>query len=90
MTSTQTAEHERFLTVLLRHLTAVEVIEQIPAERALRMLGLNSMRAVDLVIDLEDEFGFQFPDEAFSDETFETSASLWGVVAGLRTEPATR
>lgn len=88
-TSTQTAEHRQFLRVLLRYLTAVEAIEQIPPDRALRMLGLNSMRAVDLVIDLEEEFSFLFPDDAFRDETFETAASLWDVVAALRTEPAT-
>jgi acyl carrier protein len=91
MTSTHTpatgTEHHRFLAVLLRHLTAVDGVEQIPPDRALRMLGLNSMRAVDLVIDLEDAFDFQFPDEAFTDETFETAAGLWDVVAGL-TRPA--
>lgn len=89
MTSTPTPEYQRFLTVLLGHLTAVDAIEQIPPNRALRMLGLNSMRAVDLVIDLEEEFGFLFPDETFRDETFETAASLWDVVAALPTEPAT-
>jgi acyl carrier protein len=54
------------------------------------MLGLNSMRAVDLVIDLEEEFGFLFPDETFRDETFETATSLWDVVASLPTEPVTQ
>ena len=78
-----TAGHEGFLAVLLRHLTAVESIEEIPLDRDLRMLGLNSMRAVDLVIDLEEEFGFLFPDEAFRDETFATAGDLLAVVGGL-------
>jgi acyl carrier protein len=44
------------------------------------------MRAVDLVIDLEEEFDFLFSDELFTDETFSTAANLWGVVGGFLPE----
>jgi acyl carrier protein len=81
-----TDAHERFLRVLLRHL-AVDSPAEIPPEAALRMLGLNSMRAVDLVIDLEEEFDVLFPDELFTDETFATATSLWHTVSGLLPEP---
>jgi acyl carrier protein len=77
-----TDSHDRFLRVLLRHLL-VDSPAQVPPEAALRMLGLNSMRAVDLVIDLEEEFGFLFADELFTDETFATAGSLWRAIGGL-------
>jgi acyl carrier protein len=77
-----TDSHDRFLLVLLRHLV-VDSPAQVPPEAALRMLGLNSMRAVDLVVDLEEEFGFLFTDDLFTDETFATAESLWRAVGGL-------
>ena len=70
-------ERQRFLEVLVRHLGAAESVADICAGKSLRMLGLNSMRAVDLVIDLEEELDFVFPDAEFTDETFSTAARLW-------------
>ena len=72
---------DEYLTVLLRHLGAVDKIEDIAPDVNLRALGLNSMRAVDLVMDLEDQFGFVFPDEAFTDEVFDTADTIWTVVS---------
>lgn len=76
-----TDQHEAFLKVLLQHLGAVQTIDQITPTVNLRTLGLNSMRAVDLVMDLEDGFDFTFPDSAFTDEVFATADSIWGVVS---------
>jgi acyl carrier protein len=76
-----TDRHEEFLHVLLQHLGAVETIDQITPAENLRALGLNSMRAVDLVMDLEDAFEFVFPDTAFTDEVFATADSIWAVVS---------
>jgi acyl carrier protein len=76
-----TDRHDEFLRVLLGHLGAVENVDQIVPGANLRTLGLNSMRAVDLVMDLEEAFDFTFPDEAFVDEVFATADTIWAVVS---------
>ncbi|MFI0939399.1 acyl carrier protein [Streptomyces sp. NPDC021020] len=72
---------DTFRAVLVRHLAAVDRPEDIPPDVNLRALGLNSMRAVDLVIDLEDTLGIVFPDDAFTDEVFESARTIWAVVS---------
>jgi acyl carrier protein len=39
-------------------------------------LGLDSMAAVNLLLDLEQAFDVQIPDDLLSAETFETFASV--------------
>jgi acyl carrier protein len=73
-------QREAFLKLLVAHLGAVETVDQIAPDASLRSLGLNSMRAVDLVMDLEDSFDFAFPDSAFTDEVFATADTIWAVV----------
>lgn len=73
---------DEFRAVLVRHLVAVDDPAEIPADVNLRSLGLNSMRAVELVVDLEDSLGVVFPDDAFNDEVFRTAATLWDALSG--------
>jgi acyl carrier protein len=75
---------QAFTAILREHLPAGAREGEIPLEAPLRDLGLNSMRAVDLLIGLEDQFGVTFPDEALTDETFATGAALLGVLLTLR------
>lgn len=72
---------DEFRAVLVRHLVAVDDPADIPADVNLRSLGLNSMRAVELVVDLEDTLGVVFPDDAFNDEVFRTAATLWDALS---------
>lgn len=72
---------DAFRAILVRYLAAVADPADIPPDAALRALGLNSMRAVDLVIDLEDTLGIVFPDDAFTDEVFATASTIWAVVS---------
>jgi acyl carrier protein len=46
-------------------------------------LGLDSMSAIELVIDIEDRFGTQFPEERLVRETFVTLPALVAVVRGM-------
>jgi acyl carrier protein len=46
-------------------------------------LGLDSMSAIELVLDIEDTFGTQFPEELLVRETFATFASLETVVRSM-------
>jgi acyl carrier protein len=49
----------------------------------LAALGLDSMGIVQLLADLEEEFGIEVPDELITEDTFATAGSLWQAVGGL-------
>lgn len=51
---------------------------------ALADVGLDSMAAIDLVLDIEQAFGVMFPDELLVAETFTTATSLYEVVLKLQ------
>jgi acyl carrier protein len=68
--------NDTFETVLRRHLTYLAANAPLDPDAALKDLGLDSMRAVDLVFDLEDEMGVMLPDEAMNAATFATARSL--------------
>ncbi|MGI5274504.1 phosphopantetheine-binding protein [Nonomuraea sp. CA-218870] len=46
-------------------------------------LGLDSMGVVRLIVDLEDAYGVQVPDEILDEKTFATVASLWAALSPL-------
>lgn len=58
--------------------------QEITADACLRDLGLDSMRAIELLFAVEDAFEVIIPDEKLTDATFETSRSLWSVIEELR------
>ncbi|MFE4924881.1 phosphopantetheine-binding protein [Streptomyces sp. NPDC056661] len=51
--------------------------------------GLDSLATVALLVDLEDTFDVQLPDDQLSASTFETVDSLWRVMATLTNESRT-
>jgi acyl carrier protein len=53
------------------------------AEDGLAELGLDSMSVIQLLADLEDFYGLEFPDDALHEETFATVGSLWLTVSAL-------
>ncbi|HEX8306482.1 MAG TPA: acyl carrier protein [Jatrophihabitans sp.] len=65
---------------LLRSFLRFAGSEPITPESSLRDLGLDSMQAIELLFAVEDEFGYQLPDELMVDATFETAGSLWAAV----------
>jgi acyl carrier protein len=70
-------EFERVLRCRLAYLPADSPLDPgVP----LKDLGLDSMQAVELVFDIEDELGVVLPDEAMTAQTFATAASLWSAV----------
>jgi len=70
----------RLLDVLRRHLryAGPSAIDQ---DASLRDLGLNSMQAIELLFDVESEFGIEVPDELLTEQTFATAATLWSAIA---------
>ena len=73
----------RLLDILRRHLRYADPSALDP-DRSLRDLGLDSMRAIELLFDVEAEFGIEVPDELLSDETFATASSLWTAIEQIR------
>jgi acyl carrier protein len=61
--------------------------QEITAEARLRDLGLDSMRAIELLFAVEDAYGVVIPDEKLVDATFETSGALWATIEELRARP---
>lgn len=53
------------------------------ADIPLRDLGIDSMGTVQLLVEVETEFGVAFPDELLTPETFETPASLWRALESI-------
>lgn len=69
-----------FEAVLRKRLKYLAADAEIPDDAQLKDLGLDSMEAVELLLDLEDELGIVLPDEAMTAETFATASSLRAAV----------
>lgn len=73
-----------FEVILRRRLGYLSADEALLPDASLKDLGLDSMQAVELVFDLEDELGVVLPDEAMTAQTFATAASLWTALTAAR------
>lgn len=69
-----------FVALVRRHLKYLDPAAELDPDRELKPLGLDSMAGVDLLLDLEDEFGVVLPDRYLTQETFSTVRSLWTVM----------
>jgi acyl carrier protein len=76
MTTRNDEISRKFEAVLRAHLRFLEPGAPLAAAEPLGKLGLDSMAAIDLLLDLERTFGVHIPDDLLSAETFETVASL--------------
>jgi acyl carrier protein len=75
--------NERFIALLRQNLRFLAPAEVLRPDIVLTDLGLDSLGAVALMLDLEDELGITFPDSSLAAGTFHTVGSLWSVVADL-------
>jgi acyl carrier protein len=69
--------------VVRRHLRFFEG-DSVPLTEDLAGLGLDSLRAINLLLDLEETFALMFPDEMLTAETFKTRSSLERAIAVLK------
>lgn len=72
----------RLVEVLTRHLRRVPPDGDWSAA-TLADLGLDSMTAIEVVLDIEETFDTHFPEELLVRETFATFASLEAVVRSM-------
>lgn len=75
---------QRFEQLLQEHLRLQATDAAVNPGALLVDLGLDSMEAIQLLIDVEDAYGVSFPDSLLTAETFSTAGTLWEVLTGLR------
>jgi len=73
----------QFVT-LLRPFLKYAGDQEITPDSRLRDLGLDSMRAIELLFAFEDAYDVVVPDEKLVEDTFETAESLWTMIEELR------
>jgi acyl carrier protein len=79
---TATEIPHNFQAILRPHLPYADSGELTGADE-LASLGLDSMSIMQLLGDIEDNFGIELPDEILNEDTFATVGSLWSTVATL-------
>ncbi|MGW0149366.1 acyl carrier protein [Streptomyces sp. NPDC003333] len=77
----------KFDAILRRYLPFISATETIDEETSLRDYGLDSMATVELISDLEAEYGIRFVDDLLSLETFATPGRIWASITQM-TAPA--
>ena len=65
----------QFEEALRRHLRSAKP-KAIDYDTELAQLGLDSMTAVALLLDMEKTFAIRFPDEMIAEDTFRTAGAL--------------
>lgn len=73
----------KLLVVLREHLRFVSDDQVFPMDTNLENLGLDSMSAINLLLNLEQTFEIVFPDEMLTAETFRTATTLQKAVESL-------
>jgi acyl carrier protein len=75
---------QQFMTLIQSRLKYIQAGATLQAEQELKPLGLDSMAAVDLLLDLEDTYNVALSDKYLTNETFATAQSLWLVINQLQ------
>ncbi|MEO8044952.1 MAG: phosphopantetheine-binding protein [Spartobacteria bacterium] len=75
----------QFEEVLRRHLRSTKEINY---DAELAQLGMDSMTAVAVLLDMEKAFGIRFPDDMLVEGTFRTAGKLREAIQVLRERKA--
>lgn len=79
--------NEQLFGTLRPHLKFLGPDQQLDMKSNLPQLGLDSMSAINLLLDLEQTFNVVIPDELLVAETFRTPTSLTEMLETLNPEP---
>jgi acyl carrier protein len=74
----------KFDEILRSHLTQLAPDQPLTPDLKLRANGLDSLGTVNLLMELEDSYGIEIPDERLTYELFDSPTTLWHTVAQLR------
>ncbi|GAA3444558.1 phosphopantetheine-binding protein [Planomonospora venezuelensis] len=69
-----------FKSLLRAHLPYADA-ERLTSQDELGALGLDSMGVVRLLVDVENTYGVELPDELLNESTFSTVGSLWDTLS---------
>jgi acyl carrier protein len=83
MTSTNDGIREQILDLLRNRLRLRQREQDLTINSSLEALGLDSMTAIELLLDMERTFGILLPDALLTAETFRTPATLEVAVRSL-------
>ncbi|MEV6690297.1 phosphopantetheine-binding protein [Micromonospora sp. NPDC051196] len=78
---------DEFEKAVRQYLPMLEEEVVLTAESSLSAFGLDSLATVGLLVELEETFAVQFPDEDLAAETFASPGALWAVIERLREGP---
>lgn len=74
----------KFVEILRNHLKYLPAGQELMPDDRLRELGLDSMSAMALLLDLEDTFHLSLDDDSMVAGTFRTAATLWQAIERVR------
>jgi acyl carrier protein len=74
--------------VIARHCRAGIDPSEIPDQEPLTAWGVDSMRSINLLLDLESAFAITFPDDLITAENFSTAGNIVRTVARVAALPA--
>ena len=83
MISTSDGIREQIFDLLRNRLRLRQRQQDLAIDSSLEALGLDSMTAIELLLDLEQTFGVLLPDALLTAETFRTPATLEVAVRSL-------
>lgn len=72
-----------FESVVRSHLPDPPPAGEMNPDLDLTVAGIDSLETIGLMTELEERFGFEFPDELLSTDTFSTPRILWTAISGL-------
>ncbi|MET7986414.1 MULTISPECIES: phosphopantetheine-binding protein [unclassified Streptomyces] len=75
---------KKFEVLLREYLPFLDAGEPLEADTDLRLAGLDSLGAVELLGSLEGAYGVHFVDDVLSLETFATPGALWATLTRLQ------
>ncbi len=75
-----TVSIEKLEAVVRPHLKFLKADDSLGIEQPLGEAGLDSMASIDLLLDLEDTFGIQIPDDELTENTFANLAEIQKLV----------
>ena len=80
---TTTELSQRIEALVRPHLRLLNADAPLDHDANLGELGLDSLASIDLLGQIEEEFGIMVPDESLDENTFTSVRSLTGVVSEL-------
>lgn len=81
---TDDADLMRYLAMVRKHLKFAGEEQSLPMDAGMEDLGLDSVTALNLMLDLEEAYGVVFDESLFTEETFATPRALWLALSSLR------